>query len=103
MVALSNTKIYYKVGDFKTGDYSKEYVFHVPPAQVKIRSDPFVDETLLAVGSCAYINDCLKHSQGTQPATRGTRVILLDDVGRGTMDDAFTWYEYGRPGTFKFT
>lgn len=37
--------------------------------------------------------------QGTQPPTRGTRVLLFDDVGRGGMDDAYTWYEYGRPGT----
>lgn len=34
MVALSNKKIYYKFGDVKTGEYSKEYVFHVPPVKV---------------------------------------------------------------------
>lgn len=28
-------------------------------------------------------------------------MLLFDDVGRGTMDDAFTWYEYGRPGEFQ--
>ena len=43
MVALSNTRIYYKFGDQKTDDYSKEYVFQVPPAKVKIKRN---------VGSC---------------------------------------------------
>ena len=38
--------------------------------------------------------------QGTQPVGRGTRLILVDDVGRGSMDDSFTWGEYGRPGTY---
>lgn len=52
--------------------------------------------------SCEGANGCLQRSQGTQPVGRGTRVILFDDVGRGTTDDAFTWYEYGRPGTFKY-
>ena len=34
MTALANTKIYYVFGDFATSDYSKEYVFNVPPAKV---------------------------------------------------------------------
>ena len=38
--------------------------------------------------------------QGTQPVGRGTRLILVDDVGRGSNDDSFTWGEYGRPGTY---
>ena len=28
---------------------------------------------------------------------RPTKVILYDDMGRGTNDDSFTWNEYGRP------
>lgn len=36
MVALSSTKIYYIMGDSKTTDFSKEYVFNVPPAKVRV-------------------------------------------------------------------
>jgi hypothetical protein len=67
VAALSNTKIYYIFGDEASNTWSKEYVFHCPPLA------------------------------GTQPPTRPTRVILYDDFGRGTTDDTFTWYEYGRP------
>jgi hypothetical protein len=28
---------------------------------------------------------------------RPTKVILYDDMGRGSMDNSFTWNEYGRP------
>jgi hypothetical protein len=38
MVALSNTKVYYIIGDSKTMDFSKEYVFNVPPAKVRATS-----------------------------------------------------------------
>jgi hypothetical protein len=110
MVALSNKKIYYKFGDVKTGEYSKEYVFHVPPAKVQPYRHPSwliamtvwiaLRHVLTAFDCCEGFNGCLQRSQGTQPVGRGTRVILFD-VGRGTTDDAFTWYEYGRPGTFR--
>ena len=67
MVALANEKVYYAFGDATTDDFSREYVFHVPPLR------------------------------GTQPPSRPTRVILYDDLGRGSSDDSFTWNEYGRP------
>lgn len=35
MTALANTKIYYIIGDSVTNDFSKEYVFNVPPAKVR--------------------------------------------------------------------
>lgn len=38
MIALSNTKIYYVIGDSVTMDFSKEYVFNVPPAKVIAKS-----------------------------------------------------------------
>lgn len=31
---------------------------------------------------------------------RPTKVILYDDMGRGTDDDSFTWNEYGRPSFY---
>ena len=67
MVAMSNRKIYYTFGDANTNDFSREYVFNVPPVR------------------------------GSQPRTRPTRVILYDDLGRGSSDDSYTWNEYGRP------
>ena len=70
MVALANDKIYYSFGDVTTNDFSREYVFHVPPAR------------------------------GSQPPSRPTRVILYDDLGRGSSDDSFTWNEYGRPAYY---
>lgn len=70
MQALANTRLYYIFGDEATKDYSKEYVFQVPPLP------------------------------GTQPPKRGTTVILYDDFGRGSTDMAFTWYEYGRPAIY---
>lgn len=70
MLALANTRIYYIFGDANTNDFSKEYIFQVPPAP------------------------------GTQPPKRGTTLILFDDFGRGSSDMAFTWYEYGRPAYY---
>lgn len=70
MYALANTKIYYIYGDEATSDYSNETEFYVPPAA------------------------------GQQPPAyknRGTRVIIYDDFGRGSNDDAFTWRFYGVP------
>ena len=34
MTALSNSKVYYIFGDAATNDYSKEFIFNVPPAKV---------------------------------------------------------------------
>jgi hypothetical protein len=31
---------------------------------------------------------------------RGTRVLLFDDMGRGSTDDTYTWNEYGRPSIY---
>ncbi len=67
MKALSNEKVYYIFGDDATNDYSAEFVLNVPPAP------------------------------GQQPKDRGTRVIIYDDLGRGSNDMTYTWYEYGRP------
>jgi hypothetical protein len=66
MKALAGKDLYYTFGDAKTDDFSKEYVFHVPP---------------------------LPGSQGVRPTT----AILFDDLGRGSSDMTYTWYEYGRP------
>lgn len=70
MLALSDSKIFYTFGDADTDDFSREYEFNVPP------------------------------KAGQQPATRGTRVVLFDDLGRGSTDMTFTWYEYGRPAIY---
>lgn len=70
MKALANKKVYYKFGDDATNDYSKEYVLNVPPLA------------------------------GTQPPSRPTTAILYDDLGRGSEDMTFTWYEYGRPAIY---
>lgn len=67
MVELSSKTIYYRFGDKNTNDWSREYTFLVPP------------------------------KAGSQPPTRPTRVILFDDLGRGSTDDTYTWNEYGRP------
>jgi acid phosphatase type 7 len=38
---------------------------------------------------------------GTQPSpTEPTRIILYDDLGRGSTDDTYTWNEYGRPSVY---
>jgi hypothetical protein len=67
MTQYPNQKIFYIFGDEATSDYSSEYIFHPPPLA------------------------------GTQPSTRGTTVVLYDDMGRGSTDDTYTWNEYGRP------
>jgi len=70
MTALANKKVYYSFGDEVTNDFSKEYVFNVPPIP------------------------------GTQPPSRPTTAILYDDLGRGSEDMTYTWYEYGRPSLY---
>jgi len=73
MMALANQKIYYIFGDEATNDYSSEFIFNAPPVA------------------------------GTQPSAdkkRGTRVVLFDDLGRGSTDMTYTWYEYGRPAIY---
>ena len=73
MVEVSGETMYYVFGDEDTDDFSKEFLFNVPPAAGK---------------------------QPLESKGRGTRVILFDDLGRGSMDSSFTWYEYGRPSIF---
>lgn len=34
---------------------------------------------------------------GTQPADRPTTLVLFDDLGRGSDDEAYTWNHYGEP------
>eukprot|EP01031_Cornospumella_fuschlensis_P010169 gene10169-12470_t len=67
MRALAGKTLYYKFGDEATGDFSPERTFLVPPLP------------------------------GTQAARGNTRAILFDDLGRGSSDMTYTWYEYGRP------
>jgi len=73
MLELSSQQLYYIFGDEPTLDFSDEFVFFVPPA---------------------------KGQQPPADKNRGTRVILFDDLGRGSNDDSFTWYEYGRPSIY---
>lgn len=70
MQNLANQRLYYVFGDDATNDYSKEYIFQVPPLA------------------------------GTQPKNRPTRVIIYDDLGRGTLDESYTWNEYGKPAIY---
>ena len=60
-------KVYYRFGDEATGQWSEEYTFFVPPLA------------------------------GQKSKGRGTRLIMYDDLGRGSTDDSYTWHEYGRP------
>ena len=62
-----DSKIYYIFGDEDMNMFSSEHTFYVPP------------------------------SSGEQPSDRPTTIILYDDLGRGSTDDTYTWYEYGRP------
>jgi len=66
----AGTKIFYRFGDSATNTWSKEHIFFVPPLAGKV------------------------------PKTRPTRVVLYDDLGRGSMDGTFTWNEYGRPSMY---
>ena len=70
MEKLANKKIYYVFGDEDTNDFSGEHIFNAPPLP------------------------------GTQPPNRPTRVIMYDDLGRGSTDMSYTWYEYGRPAVY---
>lgn len=67
MKALAGKSVFYSFGDANTDDFSPEHEFHVPPLP------------------------------GTQPPSRPTVAILYDDLGRGSADMTYTWYEYGRP------
>jgi hypothetical protein len=67
VAALANTPIYYMFGDSATNTWSKEYKLFLPPLP------------------------------GVAPPTRPTTVVLFDDLGRGSTDMSYTWYEYGRP------
>ena len=37
-----------------------------------------------------------------QPPDRPTTVILFDDLGRGSLDQSYTWNEYGRPSVLTY-
>lgn len=67
LTALPSQKVYYVFGDEASDLYSEEHTLYVPPLP------------------------------GTQPPNRGTQVVLFCDLGRGSADDTYTWYEYGRP------
>jgi hypothetical protein len=63
---LANTDIWYTFGDAATNVWSnRTYKFHVPP------------------------------TRGTNPPNRPTSIIFFDDLGRGSNDEAYTWYNYG--------
>jgi hypothetical protein len=59
--------IYYRFGDNATADFSPERSLIIP----------------------ALV--------GKQPSTRPTTVALYCDLGRGSLDDTYTWDKYGRP------
>ncbi len=63
----AGTILYYRFGDSVTNTWSQEWTFLIPP------------------------------QAGQQPPNRPTSAILFCDLGRGSMDDAETWNEYGRP------
>jgi hypothetical protein len=66
MLDGSNYKIYYTFGDADSQVWSdRVWEFHIPP------------------------------KAGQQPPSRPTTVVLFDDLGRGSNDDAWTWYHYG--------
>lgn len=67
MVELAGTTIYYIFGDEDTNNFSNEYTFFVPPLA------------------------------GQKSNKRGTRLILYDDLGRGSTDMTYTWDHYGDP------
>lgn len=72
MKAAAAQKVYYIFGDDGNGGgWSNEHVFNAPPL-------PGQPSAARADGST------------------GTRVILYDDMGRGTTDQSYTWSEYGR-------
>ncbi len=71
MKALAGGNVYYSFGDQATNDFSTVYTLHVPP-----------------------VPGVLTQADGT---VRPTRAILFDDLGRGSNDTSYTWYEYGRP------
>ena len=66
MKNLANEKLYYIFGDEITNDYSEEFTFFPPQLP------------------------------GEQPPNRPTKLILYDDLGRGSTDDTYTWNYYGR-------
>jgi acid phosphatase type 7 len=68
--ALGSNYVYYKFGDNSTDKWSGEFTFRIPPAA------------------------------GTQPNDRPTRIVLYDDMGRGSLDQSYTWNEYGRPSMY---
>ena len=67
---ISATYIYYIFGDESSQTWSKEYRLRLPPVA------------------------------GQQPVDRSTTIILYDDLGRGSLDQSFTWNEYGRPSMY---
>ena len=70
---LATQKVYYTFGDDGTeGGWAEEHVFMAPPLAGQ-ESAPRGEN-----------ND------------KGTRVILYDDMGRGSTDQSYTWSEYGR-------
>jgi hypothetical protein len=73
MAAAATRKVYYIFGDDANGGgWSHEHVFQAPPGP----------------GQASPVRG--------ESGSTGTRVILYDDMGRGTTDDTFTWSEYGR-------
>jgi hypothetical protein len=70
MTQFGGKQVFYIFGDESTSDFSREYKLFVAPLP------------------------------GQQPPVRGTRVVLYDDLGRGSTDDTYTWYEYGRPAVY---
>ena len=62
---------YYIFGDENTQDWSNEYRLRIP-----------------------------QRPGGVQNNDSPTTVILYDDLGRGSLDQSYTWNEYGRPAIY---
>lgn len=63
----SPPQVYYIFGDAATNDFSTEFTLHLPTLP------------------------------GQSPAARPTSLVLMADLGRGSLDNTFSWHEYGRP------
>ena len=70
LAILGGCYVYYVFGDSATNSWNKERKLRVPPLP------------------------------GQQPPDRPTTAIQFDDLGRGALDMAYTWNEYGRPSIY---
>ena len=111
MTKYAGQQIYYIFGDKKTEDFSQEFTLFVPPLPgilPRPSSEPIsaVDKELMVdMGLLDEKDEKALAADGTGKVgdaepVRFTRVILYDDLGRGSLDMSYTWNEYGRPSIF---